>query len=1012
MTRYFIQRPIAVIMTFVALIGLSVLAWLNRPVSLLPDIDVPEMAIRVDYANASPEAIENNILKPMRESLATMQGLSDLQSTASNENGLLRLRFDYGQRMDLAFVEVNEKIDRLTDQFPADMSRPRVIRVNYTDIPIAKVQLIPKDEGNMVESSRLAENVIKKRIEQIEGISLVDLNGTVDEQIKIIPDLKALERAGLEIESISQAIQSANQELGGVEVKDGQYQYYMRMAGRLNNAEDIAQIPVRINEEKYIPIHQLAEVKTAEEKVSGFHFFNQNRGIVMNIHKQPQAVMTELMPEIEKSIAQFKKDYPTLDIAITQDQSIFLKAGINNLQGSLLFGGLFAFGVLFLFMGSFRLPVIMGISLPLSLILSFLFFEIFGLSINIISLSGLALGLGMLIDNAIIVLENISRKRMEGLNLLDACVAGVGEVRGALISSVLTTLAVFVPLIFLSGVSGVLFFDQAVSVGIILSVSLGVSFVLLPLLYRLFFEKKKDFKKEDSRFFKSIIRGFEKSHHWSFQNKGLSFFLIILIIPLGLWAIWNMEQKGLPEITRTDAVVEINWNEPIDVIENAKRSQEILSAISEELQFSETDAGIPQYLLSLENAELQQSLIYLQFENEEVKNQTLAILERQVRHAYPKASYKNENAKNAFDMLFASEEPYFRVQWQDPNLKNANPETVKPVLESFPADKFQVGPSLEEESSMILTIKKPKLLQYGIRPEQIISQLERVLGNYKISELKQFAIITPVVLETDQKAFEDLLKTAKVRNSEGKSYALRNFVEYEWGNRLKKITADVSGTYFSVNLTEDVVQTNQKELVSNINQWASQNSLIQKISGRYFSDQENLKELAFILLISVVLLYFILSAQFESFWQPLIVIFTLPFGIMGAMIVLWLGGSSINIMSAIGMVVMLGIMVNDAILKVDTMNRNIKNLEKKDKESVYEAIFSAGKIRLKPILMTSITTLLALSPVLLSGGLGAELQKPLVLAVMGGLTIGTFTALYFVPLVYYHVSPLAPNGGN
>ncbi|WMN11419.1 efflux RND transporter permease subunit [Marivirga salinae] len=1004
MTRYFIQRPIAVIMTFVALIGLSVLAWLNRPVSLLPDIDVPEMAIRVDYANASPEAIENNILKPMRESLATMQGLSDLQSTASNENGLLRLRFVYGQRMDLAFVEVNEKIDRLTDQFPADMSRPRVIRVNYTDIPIAKIQLIPKDASNMVESSRLAENVIKKRIEQIEGISLVDLNGTVDEQIKIIPDLKALERAGLEIEAISQAIQSANQELGGVEVKDGQYQYYMRMAGRLNNAEDIAQIPVKINEEKYIPIHQLAEVITGEEKVSGFHFFNQNRGIVMNIHKQPQAVMTELMPKIEESIDLFKKDYPTLDIAITQDQSVFLKAGINNLQGSLLFGGLFAFGVLFLFMGSFRLPVIMGISLPLSLILSFLFFEIFGLSINIISLSGLALGLGMLIDNAIIVLENISRKRMEGLNLLDACVAGVAEVQGALISSVLTTLAVFVPLIFLSGVSGVLFFDQAVSVGIILTVSLGVSFVLLPLLYRLFFENKKDFKKEDSRFFKSIVSGFEKSHHWSFRNKGLSLFLIILIIPFGILAFWNMEQKGLPEITRNDAVVKINWNEPIDVIENANRSQELLDNLNKQLQFSETDAGIPQYLLSLENAELQESLIYLQFESEEVKNEQLNFLENQVIQSYPKASFEKENAKNAFDMLFASEEPYFRVQWQDPSLKNANPESVKPVLENFPTDNFQAGPSLEEESSMIMTIKQKELLRYSIAPEQIISQLQRVLGNYKISELKQFAIITPVVLETDEKAFADLLKIAKVKNSEGKSYALQNFVDYEWGTRLKKITADVSGTYFSINLSQDaVLEKNPEKLTTKINQWANDNSLIQKISGRYFTDQENLKELAFILLISVVLLYFILSAQFESFWQPLIVIFTLPFGILGAMIMLWIGGSSINIMSAIGMVVMLGIMVNDAILKVDTMNRNLKALEKKDKESVYEAIFSAGKIRLKPILMTSITTLLALSPVLLSGGLGAELQKPLVLAVMGGLTIGTFTALYFVPLVYYQV---------
>lgn len=1003
MTRYFIQRPIAVIMTFTALVALSVLAWLNRPVSLLPDIDVPEMAIRIDYANASPEAIENNILKPMRESLSTMQGLATLQSVASNENGLLRLRFDYGQRMDLAFVEVNEKIDRLTDQFPSDMSRPRVIRVNYTDIPIAKIQLIPKEESSMVESSRLAENVIKKRIEQIEGISLVDLNGTVDEEIKIIPDMKALKRAGLELDAITQAIQSANQELGGVEVKDGQYQYYMRMAGRLNGAEDIAEIPIKIKEGKYIPLHQLATIKTAEERVSGFHFYNQSRGIVMNIHKQPQAVMTDLMPEIEKSIEQFKKDYPTLAIAVTQDQSVFLKAGINNLQGSLLFGGLFAFGVLFLFMGSLRLPIIMGISLPLSLILSFLFFDIFDLSINIISLSGLALGLGMLIDNAIIVLENISRKRMTGLTLVDACVEGVAEVRGALISSVLTTLAVFVPLIFLSGVSGVLFYDQAVSVAIILSVSLGVSFVLLPLLYRLFFKNKESIQKEDSKFFRTISRGFDRSHHWAFRNKALSFLFIFLIIPLGLFALWSLDQKGLPDITRTDAVVKINWNEPIDVIENANRSQNLISSINTDLQFSETDAGIPQYLLSLENAELQESLIYLQFETEDSKNEHLNLLEHRLKQSYPKASFEKEHAKNAFDMLFASDEPYFRIQWQDPNLKSADPQAVKAVLESFPIGNYQAGASLAEESSMILTINQKKLLQYGIRPEQIINQLERVLGNYKISELKQFAIITPVVLETEQKVFEDILKTAEVKNSEGKSYALKNFVEYQWGERLKKITADISGSYYSISLDEAAAPAT-KEALSSINQWAKDNNLIQKISGRYFTNKENLKELVFILLISIVLLYFILSAQFESFWQPLIVIFTLPFGIMGGFIMLWLGGSSINVMSAIGMVVMLGIMVNDAILKVDTMNRNIRNLEKRDKESIYEAIFSAGLIRLKPILMTSITTLLALSPVLLSGGLGSELQKPLVLAVMGGLTMGTFTALYFVPLVYYKLS--------
>ncbi len=1002
MTRFLLQRPIAVIMTFIALVGLSVIAWLNRPVALLPDIDVPEMAIRINYANASPEAIESSVLKPMRESLATMQGLADMESVASNESGIVRLRFQYGHRMDLAFVEVNEKIDRLTDRLPNGMSRPSVIRVNYTDIPVAKIQMVPQSADLMSDASIFAENIIKKRIEQIEGISLVDINGLVNQQVSIIPKIRVIEQLNISQEVLIQAIRSANQELGGVIVKDGQYQYYMRMAGRLTGAEDISRIPVKIADNKYVPLSDLAQVIEAEENVKGMHFYNQQRAIVMNVHKQPQAVMTELVPQIEESVEIFKKDYPTIDFHITQDQSAFLKAGISNLQGSLLFGGLFAFGVLFLFMGSLRLPIIMGISLPLSLILSFLFFAIFDLSINIISLSGLALGLGMLIDNAIIVLENISRKREEGLDLLNACIQGVSEVQGALISSVLTTLAVFIPLVFLSGVSGVLFFDQAVSVAIILSVSLLVSFILLPLLYKMFFSNKSNFKKQDSKVFIGISSAFSKSHHWVFGHKALTFILILLLIPAGIITYSLLDTKGLPNITRNEAVLEIHWNEPIDVEENANRVKAILDQYKDQVEFTETDAGIAQYLLNIDNSEIQQSKIYLQFAKDNNKEAVLKSLRDRIKDQYPMANFSTLEAKNAFDMLFDTNENYFEVKWRDPGLKENDAQAVKSVLNDFPVKNYIQGASLDEETSIILRVNQSKLLQYGIGADPLLTQLERALGEFQISELKQFSVITPIVLQAPQNEFRRLIETTSIENSEGANYALSNFIDYQWGTRLKKITSDATGPFFSIAINENEI-AKQEEIEQDINQWSIKNELLTTTAGRYFTDKENIRELMFILLISVMLLYFILAAQFESFWQPLIVIFTLPFGIIGAILFLYIGGSSINIMSAIGMVVMLGIMVNDAILKVDTMNRMVRNKDKNTKITLYNGIFEAGKIRLKPILMTSITTLLALSPVLISGGLGAELQKPLVLAVMGGLTIGTFTALYFVPLIYYAV---------
>lgn len=1007
MVRFLLARPIAVFMTFMAMIVFSVIVLSSLPISLLPPIDVPQIVVKVNYPNASPEAIEQNVLSTIREGLITLNGLEEMDSKAGSEVGTIRLTFDYSTKMELAYIDVNEKIDRLTNSLPEDLGRPEVIRINTSDIPVARVQVIPKEGIDEVEVSQLAENVLKKRIEQLPGVSLVDINGKKERIITVSPNDQALAALGMSQQNIINAIQNSNRDLPGISVKDGQFRYYLRLASRVDTPDDIRKLPIRTNDGAIIPLQKLAEVNYETKEMLGYHLYGEQESLVITVHKQASAKMNELMPELKESIELFKTDYPQVEFDLTQDQSNLLNAAISNLETSLLFGGIFAFAVLFLFMKDYRLPLIIGVSLPSSLVISFLIFYFFDLSINIISLSGLALGIGMLIDNAIIVLDNITRKRDEGLSIFEACVEGVNEVMGALISSVMTTLAVFVPLVFLSGISGALFFDQAVAVAAILSVSLAVAFILLPMLYLLLFQKsKKVLDKEEGPFFKRILSMYEIGYSKISSGRKIAITCFMILIPLGLMVSFLLKTEGLPEIEKLDATLEIEWNEPIGALENKGRIQALVKTLEGTYQQAESEIGVRQFLLFDGENSIQQAFLYLLFENQEIKEEQIKQISEHIKSNYPEASFVLGDAPNAFDQLFSSNSPYYEVRWKDLSSKEpVEEEKMDPWLSQFPTQNWERGPGLQKESSVVFSLRSDKLATYEIPLSEVQDQISKLFGTFTITDIRRFGEVTPIRLKEPGERFENLLRTKTVSASDSASYELAEFVDYEYEDHYKYITADRGGIYQSVNILDE----NPDEMKSDFFKWGQSKDLGVEMTGQYFRDRENLIQLVGILAISVLLLYFILAAQFESFIQPLIVVFTLPLGIGGSFLVLWIFGASLNVMSAIGLVVMLGIMVNDAILKIDTINRlreKYADIEEiSPEEGLEKALHEAGQIRLKPILMTSITTILALIPIVFSSGLGADLQRPLVYAVIGGLTIGTITALYFVPLAYWFFVP-------
>lgn len=1002
MLHFLLLRPVAVLMSFFVLILAGIIAFVSLPVSLLPDIDVPQIVVKINYPNTSPLQLEQNVLRPLRESLLTVAHLRDVQSEASSETGKVTLWFEYGTQMDLAYIEVNEKIDRLTPSLPRDLLRPQVLRINTSDVPIARLQINSKagEEGHL-ELSALVDKVLKKRLEAIEGVSLVDLNGLQQPTVVITPIESRLKALGLKAENIQQTILQANQELGSVSVRDGQYRYYLKLGERLQSASEIARLTLRNPEGQAVPLTEIAHIKDTIAQVQGYHLLGRQAGIVINLHKQAQARMTELMPRLRESIKQFEADYPKVRFEITQDQSYLLDVAISNLTLDLVLGGVLAFLIVLVFLGSWQMPMLIGVILPSSLVLSFIVFYLFGISLNIISLSGLTLGLGMTIDNAIILFDHIGYKRKEGLPILEACVVGTMDMIAPLVSSALTTLVVFVPLAFLSGMAGALSYEQAVAVGAILGASVLVSFLLLPLLYLLLFRNSTKSIKEDNRLYKYILGGYKFVYAFFFRYKAVSFVGLLLAGVLGMNIAWWLPVEILPRLEQEDIILEIDWREPIEVETNQQRIKEVLKQASSQYKLTESDIGITQFWLQNEETTLQRAKIYFLCASQEAKRALQKTLRQYFEQHFPSAEIQLYNAPNAFELLFKQNKPYWEARFKN-SLPNAPvPDSIfRPITRQFQqkllAYRIEQGQGTHTHTEARLVLEREKMLQYGIQENAFMKHLQNLLGNEKITDLKQFGEIVPIRLQETNKDFQHKLQNAYFTVDSLKIYPTMDFVRVEYYQDYQKITADKGGIYHALQTYQQKPITEAQYLAKNI---ATTQNLRVDFAGEYKENEAQMWAMGFVICISIALLYFILAIEFESLVLPMVVMLTLPLGFAGSFLFLWLAGASLNLMAGLGLVVMLGIIDNETILKIDTYKRL-----RSEGLSLEEAIEKGGKICFKPVLMTSLTNILALLPVLFSSGMGADLQIPFVLAIIGGLSIGTFTALFFVPLAYYYVS--------
>ena len=607
MIKFLLQRPIAVLMAFTACFIVGLVTYFTIPVSLLPDIAIPEITVQVSGQNTSARELENTVVKTIRQQLMQVASLRDIHSETRDGAAIIRLNFDFGTNTDLAFIEVNEKIDAAMNYLPREVERPRVIKASATDIPVFCLNLTLKsdsayseiNEGSFLDLCQFAETVIKRRIEQLPEVAMVDVTGILKRQLQIVPDMKLLKMSEITLDDLEAALTSNNIEPGSMTVRDGYYEYNIKFSTLLRTPEDVENIYIRKNNHIF-QLKDLARISVVPEKETGASLSNGKRAVTLAVIKQADENMDNMKEALAEVTDYFASVYPDIDFSVSRNQTELLDYTISNLKQNLSLGFLFICIVAILFLGDIKSPAVIGLSMVVSLIISFLFFYLCKMSLNIISISGLILALGMMIDSSIIVTENITQYRTRGDSLEEACNKGTTEVITPMLSSTFTTIAVFVPLVFMSGIAGAIFFDQAFAVTVGLMVSYFTGIMLLPVLYKLVYSipdiKHKDFNMRINNLVKehTLDRFYDTGVDFVFRHKTASLIFIAITLPLCAFLFYEIPKSRMPEIDQNELIAHVEWNENIHIDETQSRVSQVFASIDNPVPEPTADVGPPQ----------------------------------------------------------------------------------------------------------------------------------------------------------------------------------------------------------------------------------------------------------------------------------------------------------------------------------------------------------------------------------------------------------------------------------
>lgn len=1003
MIRRLIHRPIAVSLCIVAIIVVCLLGVSKLPVSLMPDIDIPRITVQASLPGASVREAEEKLAAPLRSQLMQVGGLKDLRSEARTDGASIAMEFEPEANMSLLFIEANEKVDRALQFLPDGLDRPKVVKAGAMDIPAFFLDISLRDDNpeEFLRLSSFVTGVARKRLEQLPQTAMVDISGVASSEIIVTPDPAKLSALGLTAKDIEKAISSADLQLEALSVVDGAYRYSLHFDSQLLTPADIRAIAIN-HQGRLLELGQLATVEQHPAPDAPVVRHGNAQAITLAIIKQNDARMDDLRHSVDALLTEFRADYPNVDFTLTRDQTQLLSYSISNLWANLAIGIALACLVLFAFMRNGRVSLLIIITIPLALVVTLLCFYLVGVSVNIVSLSGLVLGVGMMVDNSIIVIDNIMRKLSEGDQLDEAICAGAGEVWVPMLTSVLTTCSVFIPLIFLSGTAGALFYDQAMAVTVALFSSLAVAVLVIPVYFRLAFRKQQNHSAKALAYHKRLSgsgksAAYNRMLQATLRHPIIAIAVLIVIVALGVIAFPHLRKERLPDVAHTDILASIDWNSGISTAENDRRCTALRSRIDSLLLTSTSMVGPQGFILShTKSMGPSQAVLYLSARTPADVEQLRHSITEIVAAAYPEATVDFEVSGNIYDMIFSSGNPDLEIRLQ-------NAHGALPTVAESRAWRAALADALPEvalapvatDETIVYQTDAEAMARYQITYTQLYSRLRQLLGANQAYSINDGSQSVPVIVGADHTERFSVLQNT-LRTADGVDVPLSLLLRERKGEDYKRLYASNSGAYYPIGIYADDATVERAIAYAKANGSGIDGQLTASLAGEYYDSRQMVGELAVILSVAIALLYFILAAQFESLLQPAIILSEVIIDIACVLIALWAIDESLNIMSMIGVVVMCGIVINDSILKIDTINRL-----RRHGMPLVRAIVTAGHQRLKPIVMTSLTTIIAIVPFLRHGDMGNDLQFPLSYVLITGMIAGTLVSLFAIPLLYY-----------
>lgn len=1014
-TDFSVRRPVTAMMLVLIIVVLGVISFFRLPVDLLPDLEFPVASVITEYEGVGPEQIETSLTRLIESSVNRVDGVKNIYSASQRGASIVQVEFDWGTDMDLACQEIREKLDELgTGYFglPEDSKRPIIIKYNPADMPLMFLALSGGAETEAHRLKEIADDYIEKQMEAVEGVAWVAIFAGAEREILVSLDRELLSAYHLSIAQVIRKLSSENIDLTCGHLKEGYKDHLVRTRGKFESVEELREIVIAVR--GGIPIH-LSEVAKVYDTYGEQYVHsraNLEPSVGIMLMKQAGTNTVQVCRRAWRKVRQIEKRLPQgLKITTGFDQAEYINRAIGNLGGNALWGGILAIFVLFLFLRHIRPLVIIGLAIPISLLAAFIPIYFSRMTLNMMSLGGLALAIGMLLDNSIVVLENAFRRMQEGKeSRIEAARKGASEVAAPIIASTFTTIGVFVPIAFTTGIAARIFRELALTVSYSLLASLFLALTLVPMMASKILRVSLHQREESLLKIKGEYRKFLSI---SLTHPGRTITIAFTLLLLSLLLIFPIGKEFMPTANDRMFMIQLSLPEGTRLEETNKAAREVEKILlslpeleSEQMIVGIAGGGSGQDTLTSHQA---MGIVRLVKAGER-KRKTAEVIEEVREKIRALAQIEKSDFANLQTMSIGGEEGKpveVKIYGKSLTTLAELSKKVRKRIEGIEGLRDVEETFAYGSPEMQIKFDREKCALYGLSVGEAASVLEAAIAGKIATRFEREGEEIDVRVRLRE---EDRLN---LRDIERICILSPQGVEVQVG--------DIAEIHRSTGPTK-IVRENQKRKVSilaNISQLRDLGHTMEEVNkklaglemplgyfieygGSYKSMMESFINLGIAFLLAMLLVYMIMAAQFESLLHPFVIMFSIPFALVGVLWTLFLTGVNLSVNALIGVIMLSGIVVNNGIVLIDYTNRLRKEgMEKR------EAMLKATEVRFRPILMTTCTTILGVTPMIFMGGSGAEMRRPLALALAGGLLFGSIVTLIITPAVYITLDNLS-----